>query len=180
MTQTKSNLPSNQHISNRLEALFGRARGTVWVTRERPKIDRIACPWLVLRFLDPAAEFIYVPKNQVFAEAKRRNAVAYDIPGAPFEHDEGRCTFDTFITHFGLADPALLGVAPIVRGADTGDMTLAPQSAGLVAVSLGLSRLFANDHEMLRHGLVLYDALYAWSREARDEHHSWSPDAKPR
>ena len=150
-------------------------RPTRWITRERPKIDRIACPWLVRRFVDPRAEFLYVPASQVFAEAERRNAIAYDIPGAPLEHDGERCSFDAFISAFGLRDPALDDLALIVRGADTGRPDLAPQAHGLLAVSLGLSHNFTDDHAMFEQGIVLYDALYAWCRHARDEHHNWKP-----
>ena len=148
-----------------------------WITRERPKIDRIACPWLVRRFIDPAAEFFYVPTPQVFDEAKRLGAVAYDIPGAPISHDGELCSFDTLLAAFDLDDPALLALARIVRGADTDRLDLAPQSAGLLAFSLGLSRLHAaDDHAMLEAAMPLYDALYAWCRSAQGEPHSWNPD----
>ena len=151
------------------------ARATRWITRERPKIDRIACPWLIRRFIDPRAEFLYVPTSTVLAEATRTNAIAYDIPGAPLEHDGERCSFDAFISAFGLEDPALDDLATIVRAADTGRPELAPQAHGLLAISLGLSHNFADDHAMLEHGFVLYDALYAWCRHARDERHNWTP-----
>jgi len=148
-----------------------------WITRERPKIDRIACPWLVQRFIDPAAEFIYVPTAQVFEEARRLGAVAYDIPGGAITHEGELCSFDTLLAAFELEDPALLALAVIVRGADTDRLDLAPQSAGLKAFSLGLSRLHAaDDLAMLAAALPLYDALYAWCREARSEPHSWNPD----
>jgi rhodanese-related sulfurtransferase len=154
-----------------------------WITRERPKIDRIACPWLVRRFIDPQAEFFYVPTAQVFDEAKRLGAVPYDIPGAPVTHDGELCSFDTLLRAFGLDDAALLALARIVRGADTDRLDLAPQSAGLMAVSLGLSRLHQDDHAMLEAAMPLYDALYAWCRSAQGEPHSWNPDlmkgAKP-
>jgi hypothetical protein len=152
---------------------------TRWVTRERPKIDRIACPWLVSRFVDPEAEFLYVPAKEVLDAAKAREAVPYDVAGVRFTHDGELCSFDAFIQHYGLAgDPALARLALIVRGADTGNLGLAPQAAGLVAVSLGLSRTFADDHEMLRHGVVLYDALYAWCTDGQDESHTWRPEAQ--
>lgn len=163
------------HIDRELNALFAAHRPTKWVTRERPKIDRIACPWLVLRFVDPKAEFLYVPANEVFAVAERAKAVAYDIPGAPLEHDEGNCTFDAFVERFKLTAPGLDRLATIVRAADTNRLDLAPEAAGLYAISLGLSRMFADDHEMLRHGLVTYDALYAWILKAQDETHNWPP-----
>lgn len=147
-----------------------------WITRERPKIDRIACPWLVRRFVDPAAEFFYAPTAQVFAQADRLHAVAYDIPGAAVSHEGERCSFDALLAAFDLRDPALHALAAIVRGADTDRLDLAPQSAGLLAFSLGLSRLHHDDHAMLAAALPLYDALYAWCRDAADERHGWNPD----
>ncbi len=162
-------------ISHELDKLFAARRPTKWVTRERPKIDRIACPWLILRFIDPKAEFLYVPVQDVFATAQSEHAVAYDIPGAPFEHNGERCSFDAFVERFGLTAPALDRLATIVRGADTGRLDLTPQSPGLYAISLGLSHMYADDREMLRHGLVMYDALYAWSLKAQDETHNWPP-----
>jgi rhodanese-related sulfurtransferase len=145
------------------------------VTRERPKIDRIACPWLIRRFIDPTAQFFYVPTSQVFATAEKMRGVAYDIPGAPLEHDDDLCSFDAFLKAFDLRDPPLEDLASIVRGADTGKLQLTPQSAGLLAISLGLSNNFPDDHEMLAHGIVVYDALYAWCRDVRDEKHNWTP-----
>ena len=133
-----------------------------WVTRERPKIDRIACPWLIARFIDKDAEFLYVPNAQVMETAAKTGAVPYDIPGVEMGHVGERCSFDAFVAKYGLSDPALQQLALIVRGADTSRLDLAPQSAGLVAISLGLSQNFRNDHEMLAHGMVMYDALYAW------------------
>ena len=150
-------------------------RPSRWITRERPKIDRIACPWLVRRFIDPQAEFFYVPTQQVFDEAKRREAVAYDIPGAPVEHDGELCSFDTLLRAFALNDPALDALATIVRGADTDRLDLAPQSPGLLALSLGLSRLHSDDDQsMLAAAMPMYDALYAWCRGAQGERHSWA------
>ncbi|HUF81294.1 MAG TPA: chromate resistance protein ChrB domain-containing protein [Burkholderiales bacterium] len=140
---------------------------TRWVTRERPKIDRIACPWLIARFVDPDAEFLYVPSSEVVRAAGERQAVPYDIPGVAFGHHGDQCSFDAFLKAYRLTDPALGRVAAIVRGADTGRLDLAPQSAGLLAMSQGLSRLFEDDHEMLEHGMMLYDALYAWCREGQ-------------
>ncbi len=136
---------------------------TRWITRARPKIDRIACPWAIRRFVDPDAEFLYVPADRVRAEAERKGATPYDIPDAEFGHAGDRCSFDAVIEKFGISDPALDRVATIVRGADTGRPQLAPESAGLLAVSLGLSALFADDLVMLQHGLGVYDALYAWA-----------------
>jgi rhodanese-related sulfurtransferase len=150
---------------------------TRWVTRERPKIDRIACPWLIARFVDREAEFLYVPANEVRDAAKRHDAVPYDIPDVHFSHDGERCSFDAFVRHYRLGDPALARLAVIVRGADTARLDLAPQAAGLAAVSLGLSRNYANDHEMLEHGMVLYDALYTWCKEGQEEIHTWNPQA---
>ena len=135
-----------------------------WVTRERPKIDRIACPWLIARFIDNEPEFLYVPGDQVLKVAADTGAVPYDVPGVEMSHVGDRCSFDAFMKKHRLADPALQRLATIVRGADTSRLDLTPQSAGLHAISLGLSHNFADDHEMLRHGLVMYDALYAWCR----------------
>jgi rhodanese-related sulfurtransferase len=146
-----------------------------WVTRERPKIDRIACPWLIKRFIDPRAEFLYVPTADVFNVAKKESATAYDIPGAPLEHDGLLCSFDAFLRAFEITSPALHRLATIVRGADTDALQHAPQSAGLLAISLGLSKNFPNDHAMLAHGMVIYDALYRWCVELTHENHQWNP-----
>jgi rhodanese-related sulfurtransferase len=147
-----------------------------WVTRERPKIDRIACPWLIRRFIDPEASFLYVPTEQVLDVAKSSGAVAYDISGAePFSHDGELCSFDAFLKVYGISDPALDALALIVRGADTARLELAPQSPGLLALSLGLSANFPDDHAMLEHGMVMYDALYAWCRSLQAETHGWNP-----
>ena len=154
-----------------------RDAATRWVTRERPKIDRIACPWLIARFIDPAAQFLYVPTPQVLTAARERDAIPYDIPDVHFSHEGERCSFDAFVAHYRLRDPALAQLALIVRAADTARLELAPQAAGLAAISLGLSRNFADDHEMLAHGMVIYDALYRWCREGRDEVHTWNPQA---
>jgi len=138
---------------------------TRWVTRERPKIDRIACPWLVRRFVDPEAEFLYVPEGQVPGTAREKTATPYDVAGVEFTHHGERCSFDAFLDKFHLQDPALDRLATIVRAADTSRLELAPQAPGLLAISQGLSRLFENDLEMLEHGMVIYDALYAWCRQ---------------
>ena len=148
---------------------------TRWVTRERPKVDRIACPWLIRRFIDPAAEFLYVPAAEVTRVAKERSAIAYDVPEVEFSHVGGRCSFDAFLYRYRLADPALQELALIVRGADTNRPDLAPQAAGLVSISLGLSALFADDREMLEHGMVVYDALHVWCRSDKNEVHTWNP-----
>lgn len=144
-----------------------------WVTREHPKIDRIACPWLVARFIDPDAEFLYVPAANVLKVAGDTGAIPYDIPGVEYGHVGELCSFDAFIRIHQLADPALDELALIVRGADTGRLDLAPQCAGLLAQSLGLSALFPDDHEMLQHGMAMYDAYFAWIKQARGESHSW-------
>jgi hypothetical protein len=146
-----------------------------WVTRERPKIDRIACPWLILRFIDPEAEILYVPTPAVLRVAEEQGATPFDIPGVELTHNGPSCSFDAFLARYQLEDPALARLALIVRGADTSRLDLAPQSAGLYAISLGLSAVFANDHELLRNGLVLYDALYAWCTQLQHETHNWPP-----
>lgn len=146
-----------------------------WVTRERPKIDRIACPWLIARFIDRDAEFLYVPASEVLSTAERTGAVPYDIPGVAMSHVGELCSFDAFLARHSLSDPALQRLAAIVRGADTSRLDLTPQSAGLYALSLGLSAICADDHEMLRHGMVMYDALYAWCKNGQDERHDWPP-----
>ena len=151
---------------------------TRWVTRERPKIDRIACPWLIKRFVDPDAEFLYVPNKDVLSAAKEKEAIAYDVPDVHFTHDGELCSFDAFLKTYRLTgDPALTQLAVIVRGADTARPDLAPQAPGLLAVSLGLSRNFTDDHEMLKHCMVMYDALYAWCKEGQAETHTWNPAA---
>ena len=140
-----------------------------WITREHPKIDRIACPWLIRRFIDPGAQFLYVPAAQVLAMAQSEQAIPYDMTGVQFCHRGEQCSFDAFLTDFALDDPALAELARIVRGADTGKPELTPQSPGLLAVSLGLSLNYPDDQAMLEHGMVVYDALYAWIRGARTE-----------
>jgi rhodanese-related sulfurtransferase len=148
---------------------------TLWVTRERPKIDRIACPWLIRRFIDPDARFLYVPAGDVLTTARSTGAVPYDIPGVEFSHNGERCSFDAIVRRYGLDDPPLAALADIVRGADTSRLELTAQSAGLFAISLGLSAVFSDDQRMLLHGLVVYDALYAWCRTLRGETHNWPP-----
>lgn len=164
-------------IEQRLQELFDGRRPTRWVTRERPKIDRIACPWLIRRFIDPQAQILFVPTQEVFATGEREAAVAFDIPGAPLTHEGERCSFDAFLKQFQLEDPGLAVLAPIVRGADTDRHDLAPQASGLHALSLGLTVLFRDDHVLLDHGLIVYDALYAWATHARGERHDWRPTA---
>ena len=148
---------------------------TIWVTRERPKIDRIACPWLIRRFIDANAQFHYVPAPRVLQTAKDVGGVPYDVPGVEFTHVGDHCSFDTFIAKYKLGDPALLKLAEAVRGADTDNLALAPPAAGLFAISLGLSANIHDDHEMLRYGLVIYDALYRWYRDQSSEAHNWPP-----
>ena len=145
-----------------------------WITRERPKIDRIACPWMIARFIDPAPEFLFVPNDQVLQVAQQTGAIPFDVPGVELTHIGEQCSFDTIMHKYELMDAALADVAVIVRGADTDRLDLAPQCAGLLAISLGLSRNFADDHEMLQHGMVMYDALYAWCKHVRDERHGWA------
>jgi hypothetical protein len=148
-----------------------------WITRERPKIDRIACPWLIRRFIENEPEFLFVPVEKVFEVATETGAIPYDIPGAELSHVGELCSFDAFLSRYELKDPALQHLAIIVRGADTGRLDLTPQSPGLLAISLGLSHCHQDDHEMLRHGMVLYDALYAWCRSLTGETHGWPPAA---
>jgi rhodanese-related sulfurtransferase len=143
-----------------------------WVTREHPKIDRIACPWLISRFVNPLAEFLYVPANQVTTVAKQEDATPYDIKGAEFGHVGDRCSFDAIIRIFEIRDAALDHLATIVRGADTSRPDLTPQGEGLLAISYGLSANHPDDHDMLRHGMVIYDALYTWCRLQGDNERS--------
>jgi hypothetical protein len=150
-----------------------------WVTRERPKIDRIACPWLIARFIDPAAEFLFVSAAEVHAVAERTGSIPFDVEGVELSHEGPLCSFDAILKKYALADPALQQIAVIVRGADTARLDLAPQAAGLLAISLGLSHNFRDDHEQLRHGFVIYDALYAWCKDVRDETHTWNPQRDP-
>ena len=146
-----------------------------WVTRERPKIDRIACTWLVLRFVDRDAQFLFVPPNQVTVVAEREGAIPYDVPGVELTHDGPLCSFDAILNKYSLTDPGLHALATIVRGADTNRLDLAPQCPGVLSISLGLSHIFKDDHEQLRHGLVMYDALYAWCKHIRGETHTPEP-----
>ncbi len=170
---TTSHLTS--HIQAQLDTLFANRRPTRWVTRERPKIDRIACPWLILRFIDAEAQILYVPTALVFETAEKERAVAFDIPGAPFSHVGEKCSFDAFLERFALKDPGLMALAPIIRGADTDEHGLAPEAAGLHALSLGLAANYGDDNALLGQGIILYDALYAWATRARGERHAWTP-----
>ena len=148
---------------------------TVWVTRERPKIDRIACPWLIRRFVDPSAVFLFVKPSEVSAVADRFGAEPFDIEDVRWSHVGDHCTFDVMVEAFGLATEPLQRLATIVRAADTGRFDLAPEAAGLLAVSLGLSRLHADDLAQVEAGMAVYDALYRWCRDASDETHGWPP-----
>jgi hypothetical protein len=143
-----------------------------WITRERPKIDRVACPWLIARFVDPEAEFLYVPRDEVLRIAAETGAIPYDVPGVELTHVGDLCSFDAIVARYGLTDPALQQLAVIVRAADTDRLDLAPQAAGLLAVSLGLSANFADDHAMLAQGMVVYDALYSWCRSCQGQTHA--------
>ena len=146
-----------------------------WITRERPKIDRIACPWLIRRFVDPEAQFLYVAPERVAAEAQRLGAIPYDVPGVELTHDGPLCSFDAVIRKYGLQDPALDKLADIVRAADTDTLSKSPQAAGLLAISLGLSANLQDDHAMLGIGMHIYEALYTWCQHLGHERHTWYP-----
>jgi rhodanese-related sulfurtransferase len=162
----------------RMPALDKRGR-TVWVTRARPKVDRIACPWLIRRFVDPRAVFLFVAPSEVDAVAERFQATAFDVEGVFWSHRGERCTFDVMVEELGLETEPLLRLAAIVRGADTGRFEIAPQAAGLLAASLGLSRMHSDDLAQLEAGMTLYDAFYRWCRDATDETHTWHSAKKP-
>ncbi len=149
----------------------------LWVTRHRPKIDRIACPWLIRRFVDPAARFLFVAPSEVAAVADRFDATPFDIERVHWSHRGATCTFDTMIAEFALMTPALERLALVVRAADTDRHDLSPQAAGLLAISVGLSRQFRNDLEQLESGMTIYDALYRWARDGHDEGHDWPAGA---
>ena len=151
---------------------------TVWVTRARPKVDRIACPWLIRRFVDPEATFLFVAPGEVTAVAERFGAIPFDVEGVFWSHRGDMCTFDAMVEEFGLGGiSALSRLAEIVRGADTARPELAPQAAGLLAVSLGLSRIYSDDLEQVEAGMLIYDAFYRWCRDAVDETHDWTSHA---
>jgi hypothetical protein len=150
-----------------------------WITRERPKIDRVACPWLIARFIDAEAEFYFAPTAHVESRAAELGATPFDIEGVELSHVGPLCSFDAFLAKYRLEDPELRELAVIVRGADTEQLALAPQAAGLLAISLGLSQLFQDDQEQLRWGFIVYDALYAWLRHAKGERHTWNPQRTP-
>ena len=146
---------------------------TVWVTRARPKVDRIACPWLIRRFVDPGAVFLFVAPAEVEAVADRFGAAPFDVDGVFWSHRDELCTFDVMLDELGLRSPALDRLALVVRGADTARPDLAPEAPGLLAASLGLSRMYADDLAQLEAGLALYDAFYRWCRDAVGETHNW-------
>lgn len=146
---------------------------TVWVTRARPKVDRIACPWLIRRFVDASAVFLFVAPAEVEAVAARFGGAAFDIDGTFWSHREGKCTFDTMLYEWGLQTEPLEKLALIIRGADTGTLNISPEASGLLAASLGLSRMYADDMAQLEAGMGLYDAFYRWCRDASDETHNW-------
>jgi hypothetical protein len=151
---------------------------TLWVTRARPKVDRIACPWLIRRFVDPAAVFLFVAPSEVLAVADRFGATPFDVEGVFWSHRGESCTFDTMVEEFGLTSDALARLAVIVRGADTARRDLAPEAAGLLAASLGLSRMYRDDLAQLEAGMLLYDAFYRWCRDATAETHNWPTPGK--
>jgi AraC-like DNA-binding protein len=146
-----------------------------WITRERPKVDRLACPWLIKRFIDIQAEIIYVPFDQVQQQAKKYKAIPFDIPGVEFTHYGNECTFDYFIKKYKITDKAVLAMAPIIRGADTDQHELAAQSNGLWAISAGLSYNIKDDQDLLKQGMIIYDALYSWAKYLQKEKHTKQP-----
>ena len=146
-----------------------------WVTRERPKIDRLACPWLIRRFIDAEADILYVPTPQVLAVAEREGAIPFDVPGVELTHSGASCSFDAFLAKYHLEDAALARLAEIVRAADTDTLDRSAQAPGLLAISLGLGANIADDQELLRTALPLSDALYTWCRSLGSERHGWHP-----
>jgi rhodanese-related sulfurtransferase len=167
---TRAELPTV--LTDKIPKRDGRGR-TVWVTRSRPKIDRIACPWLIRRFIDPAAVFLFVSSSEVDAVAERFDATPFDIENVFWSHRGELCTFDVMVKEFGLSTPPLERLATMVRAADTARLDLSPEAAGLLAASLGLSRMFDDDLEQLNAGLLLYDAFFRWCRDASKETHNW-------
>ncbi len=151
---------------------------TLWVTRHRPKIDRIACPWLIRRFVDPDARFLFVSPAEVMGVADRYGATPFDVEDVPFSHNGPLCTFDTMLDTFALQSEALDRLAVVVRAADTDTHESSPQAAGLLALSVGLSRQYRDDLEQLKAGMAMYDALYRWARDGADEGHDWPADRK--
>jgi hypothetical protein len=160
----------NAPVSFRIQKTTGPSR---WVTRERPKVERIACPWLIRRFLDPNASFFFVSPELVIAEATRLDAIPFDVPGIELSHNWERCTFDAMLDAFDLHEPALDALAHIVRAADTARLKAAAPAAGLLAISVGLSRMYPVDQDMLDAGMLVYDALLEWCRDGQGESHGW-------
>ncbi|NND92286.1 MAG: sulfurtransferase [Granulosicoccus sp.] len=152
---------------------------TLWVTRHRPKIDRIACPWLIRRFVDPQARFLFVSPTEVKGVASRYGATPFDVEEVFFSHRGEQCTFDTMLQEFGLQSVALKRLAAVVRAADTNRHEQSPQAAGLLAISVGLSRQYSDDVQQLGAGMGIYDALYRWARDGYEETHDWLPTASP-
>ncbi len=146
-----------------------------WITRERPKIDRIACPWLIKRFIEPASEFLFVPANEVRTKAAELSAIPFDIPGVELSHEGDYCSFDAFIKKYNITDEALLKLATIVRAADTDKLSSVPQAAGLFAISAGLTYTIQDDQQVLKYGFIMYDSLYAWCKYLQTERHTWNP-----
>jgi rhodanese-related sulfurtransferase len=173
----QANLPTVR--GSKIPKRDGRGR-TVWVTRSRPKIDRIACPWLIRRFVDPGAVFLFVASAEVESVAERFDATPFDVENVFWSHRGELCTFDVMIEEFGIASPPLQRLATMVRAADTGRLDLAPEAPGLLAASLGLSRMYDDDLEQLSAGMLLYDAFFRWCRDATKETHNWPTNkAKP-
>ena len=150
-----------------------------WITRKNIKVDRVACPWLIRRFVDPAAVFLFVQQSDVAGVSERFAATPFDVEGVFFSHRGEKCSFDTMIEELGLSTEPLRRLATIIRGADTAHLDLAPEAPGLLAASLGLSRMYADDLAQLEAGIVLYDAFYRWCRDATDETHNWPSAKKP-
>ncbi len=165
-------LVSTEHLPALVQA-----KPTRWVTRQRPKIDRIACPWLIRRFVDPHAEFLFVAGAEVEAVADKYNAMAFDVEGGFWSHRGDQCSFDTFLSELNLHSEALQKLASLVRAADTDQLNAAPEAAGLLAVSLGLSRMYRDDLQQLEAGMLIYDAYYRWARDAMAERHDWPQES---
>lgn len=153
--------------------IAARPTGHLWVTRQRPKIDRIACPWLIRRWMDPQAKMLFVAPTEVLEVATRFAAIPFDVEGCDFSHIGDECTFDRMLDVFGLHTPALDRLALVIRAADTDRHALSPQAAGLLAISVGLSRMYRDDLAQLEAGMMVYDALYRWARDGFDEGHDW-------
>jgi hypothetical protein len=148
-----------------------------WITREKPKIDRIACPWLIKNFVDNNAEFIFVPREKVLEEAVKEGAIPFDVPGVEYTHIGDQCTFDFIVTKHHLVEPAISKLAEIIRAADTDNFQASAEAAGLWAISAGLSRNIPDDHELLNIGMKMYDALYTWAKFLQQEKHTWVQQA---